>query len=100
MEAMACGCAVAASRVGGNPELVAHGETGMLFEPRDAPALAQILRLLVREPALRRELGCKAAGTITGRFSLAAAAHRMGEIYAALLPGKPPTITPAVHRPG
>src|SRR6202050_2930020 len=34
MEAMACGCSVAASRVGGNPELVAHGETGMVFEPR------------------------------------------------------------------
>ena len=31
MEAMACGCTVAASRVGGNPELVAHGETGMPF---------------------------------------------------------------------
>ena len=44
MEAMACGCCVAASRVGGNPELVAHGETGMLFEPRDAAGLAEVLR--------------------------------------------------------
>jgi glycosyltransferase involved in cell wall biosynthesis len=100
MEAMACGCAVAASRVGGNPELVAHGETGMLFEPRDAAALAQTLRLLVREPALRRELGCNAARAIAGRFSLAAAACRMGEIYATLLSGKPPTITPAARRLG
>jgi glycosyltransferase involved in cell wall biosynthesis len=71
--------------VGGNPELVAHGETGLLFEPRDAAALAQNLRLLIREPALRRELGCNAARAIATRFSLAAAARRMGEIYAALL---------------
>jgi len=33
MEAMICGIAVAASRVGGNTELVTHGETGLLFEP-------------------------------------------------------------------
>jgi glycosyltransferase involved in cell wall biosynthesis len=85
MEAMACGCAVAASRVGGNPELVTHGETGLLFEPRDPAALAQTMRLLIREPALRRDLACNAARAIAGRFSLAAAARRMGEIYAALL---------------
>jgi glycosyltransferase involved in cell wall biosynthesis len=85
MEAMACGCSVAASRVGGNPELVAHGETGMVFEPRDAAGLAQTLRLLIGEPALRRDLACNAARAIAGRFSLAAAARRMGEIYDALL---------------
>ena len=85
MEAMACGCCVAASRVGGNPELVAHGETGMLFEPRDAVGLAEILRLLVRDPVRRDELASNAARLIHSRFSLAAAARRMGEIYTALL---------------
>jgi glycosyltransferase involved in cell wall biosynthesis len=85
MEAMACGCCVAASRVGGNPELVAHGETGMLFEPRDAVGLAELLRLLVRDPALRGALASSAARLIHSRFSLAAAARRMGEIYSALL---------------
>jgi glycosyltransferase involved in cell wall biosynthesis len=85
MEAMACGCCVAASRVGGNPELVAHGETGMLFEPRDVAGLAGVLRLLVRDPALRGELALNAARLIHSRFSLRAAARRMGEIYSALL---------------
>lgn len=85
MEAMACGCCVAASRVGGNPELVAHGETGMLFEPRDAAGLAHTLRLLVRDPALRNELASRAARMIHSRFTLAAAAGRMGEIYSGLL---------------
>ena len=85
MEAMACGCCVAASCVGGNPELVVHGETGMLFEPRDAAGLAEVLRLLVRHPVRRGELARNAARLIHDRFSLEAAALRMGEIYSALL---------------
>jgi len=85
MEAMACGCCVAASRVGGNPELVADGETGMLFEPRDAAGLAEVLRLLLHDPTRRRELASNAARRIHGRFSLAAAARRMGEIYSGFL---------------
>jgi glycosyltransferase involved in cell wall biosynthesis len=85
MEAMACGCCVAASRVGGNPELVADGETGMLFEPRDAAGLAAVLRVLVRDPVRRGKLASNAARLIHSRFPLAAAARRMGEIYAELL---------------
>jgi glycosyltransferase involved in cell wall biosynthesis len=85
MEAMACGCCVAASGVGGNPELVVDGETGMLFEPRDAVGLAEVLRLLVRDPTRRHELASNAARLIHSRFSLAAAARRMGEIYSSLL---------------
>lgn len=85
MEAMACGCCVAASRVGGNPELVTHGETGMLFEPRDAAGLAGVLRLLLRDPARRGELARNAARLIQSRFSLELAARRMGEIYSTLM---------------
>ncbi len=85
MEAMACGCAVAASRVGGNPELVLRGETGMLFEPRDAAGLAAVLRLLAGNPTLRASLADNAARLVQKRFSLGAAARRMGEIYEALL---------------
>jgi glycosyltransferase involved in cell wall biosynthesis len=85
MEAMACGCCVAASRVGGNPELVTHGETGMLFEPGDAQGLAQVLRLLVRDPDRRSQLAANATRLIQTRFSLEAAAQRMGAIYSTLL---------------
>jgi len=85
MEAMACGCCVVASQVGGNPELVTHGETGMLFEPGDATGLAGVLRLLVHDPARRNELATNASRLIRSHFSLAAAAQRMGEIYTALL---------------
>jgi len=85
MEAMACGCCVAASRVGGNPELVTHAETGMLFEPRDAAGLAEILRPLVRDPARRGKLAANAARLIESRFPVESAARRMGEIYSAFL---------------
>jgi glycosyltransferase involved in cell wall biosynthesis len=85
MEAMASGCCVAASRVGGNPELVTDGASGMLFEAGDAAGLASLLRTLIADPALRRRLGEQAAESVRRQFSLAAAACRMRDIYLALL---------------
>ena len=81
MEAMACGCCVAASTAGGNPELVEDGVTGLLFPPGDAAALSKALLRLYEEPQLRNRLADAAAHSITARFSLAAAGKRMGEIY-------------------
>lgn len=85
MEAMACGCCVAASRTGGNPELVSPGKTGMLFEPRDAAGLAEMLARLVRNPALRGALAANAARLTHERFSMETSARAMGEIYERLL---------------
>jgi L-malate glycosyltransferase len=81
MEAMACGLAVIASDAGGNPELVREGCTGLLFPSGDASALASALGRLAGDVALREELGARAAAFIRDRFSLQAAAQRMGEIY-------------------
>jgi L-malate glycosyltransferase len=86
MEAMSCGCCAVASRVGGNPELITDGETGMLFEARDVDGLAETLRSLLQDSALRAALAARAQRKVQERFSLAAAAQHMGEIYAALLP--------------
>jgi len=85
MEAMACGCAVAASEVGGNPELVEHGRTGLLFPAGDAAGLAACLERLAGDDELREGLGEAGAAFIRERFPLAAAAQRMGEIYEGLL---------------
>jgi glycosyltransferase involved in cell wall biosynthesis len=85
MEAMACGCCVVASRVGGNPELVTHLETGLLFEARDSAGLASNLRLLLEQPALRADLAQNAARLMHESFGIEASARRMGEIYSLFL---------------
>jgi L-malate glycosyltransferase len=85
MEAMACGCPVVASRVGGNPELVRNLETGLLFEPGDAAGLADALRTLIENESLRRRLAEAGAQLVRERFSIRASAQRMGEIYQQLI---------------
>jgi L-malate glycosyltransferase len=80
MEAMACGCAVVASRVGGNVELVRHEDTGLLFRVGDAGDLAEKLALLVRQPALRRQLAIAGAESIR-RFSAEESLRCMERIY-------------------
>lgn len=81
MEAMACGCCPVASRVGGNPELVVPGSTGLLFEPGSVTDLVAQLRLLISHQDLRREYAEASAKRIALDFTHAAAATRMGDIY-------------------
>ena len=85
MEAMASGCAVVASRVGGNPELVIPGETGLLFEAGKTDELAAALQRLGESAPLRQQLAARASEFISGRFTVAAAARRLEEIYAGLM---------------
>ncbi len=94
MEAMACGCAAVASNVGGNPELVEDGRTGLLFESGSVEQLAAVLRLLVENEPLRLKLARAGSRFISKNFSLEAAARNMGRIYAELLkPGIEPSLT-------
>jgi len=87
MEAMACGCCAVASDVGGNPELVEHGRTGLLFPPGDSAALSASLDVLAGDDLLRRRLAEAGSAFIRERFASQAAVRRMGEIYAACLAG-------------
>ena len=85
MEAMACGCCVVASRVGGSPELVTDGETGLLFDPGDVSGLVSALDRLTRQPSLRAELASNAGRLMPRKFSLEMAARRLEEIYTMFL---------------
>ena len=69
LEYMLNGCTVVATNVGGNPEVVRHGETGVLVEPRDAAALASAITALVEDPAERLRLACSAHETVVRDFS-------------------------------
>jgi N-acetyl-alpha-D-glucosaminyl L-malate synthase BshA len=62
LEAMSCGVAVAATRVGGVPELVVDGETGLLTPPGEVEPLAAAVIELLRDHARRRAMG--AAGRV------------------------------------
>ena len=81
MEAMACGCAVVASRVGGNVELAQEGITGLTFEPGNSVELAARLRTLVEDTGLRLKLAEAGREFIHRNFTLANASQTMAAIY-------------------
>jgi len=85
MEAMACGCAVVASRVGGNPELVDDGDTGLLFPAGEEHALAARLRELIADSGLRARLAQSARRQVSARFSPTAGLASMSSIYRSAL---------------
>jgi glycosyltransferase involved in cell wall biosynthesis len=88
LEAMACGCAVIGSRVGGTPELIGNSERGLLFQPGDAADLASKLTNLIVDEPLRRELGARAAEFTREKLSIEIAARRMAAIYELVLQRK------------
>jgi len=81
MEAMACGCCAIASNVGGNPELVKSGVTGLLFEAGDPAALTAALIELVRNPGTRSRLAEQGQQFVANTFSLPVAVRTLAEIY-------------------
>jgi colanic acid/amylovoran biosynthesis glycosyltransferase len=68
-EAMAHGCAVVATSVGGLPDMVVDGETGLLVAPRDPRALRAAIDRLLADSALRTRLGQAARERISGLCS-------------------------------
>lgn len=81
LEAMAAGCPVIASRVGGNPELVEDGVTGLLFPDNDSPALAQSMRRLTCDPALRDLLSQQALAHAQCHHSITALVAATQVVY-------------------
>ncbi len=69
LEAMASGLPVVATRVGGNPELVVEGDTGLLVPAADPPALAAAMADLLTDPARLAACGQAARERALGRFS-------------------------------
>jgi glycosyltransferase involved in cell wall biosynthesis len=85
LEAMACGCSLVASRVGGTPELIGNDERGLLFQPGDAGDLAAKLTTLIEDESLRRKFGTRAAEFARRKLSIEIAARRMADIYETML---------------
>lgn len=98
LEAMAAGCPVIASAVGGNEELVSDHVTGLLFPDDDAKALAAAMQALV-DPGLRSRLAAAARSMVSERYGAAALASSTSTVYMRSLSGRAQATWPEVrHR--
>jgi glycosyltransferase involved in cell wall biosynthesis len=85
MEAAACGVPVVSTRVGGVPELVEEGVTGLLVPRGDAAALADALACLLLDPARAAAMGEAARRRAVERFSVTRHVDRLLEIWEGVL---------------
>jgi glycosyltransferase involved in cell wall biosynthesis len=85
LEAMAAARPVVTTRVGGNPELVVNGETGLLVEPADAGALATAVIRVLTDAGEGRRLGVNGLERVRSRFSIAGMVQAYEAIYDAAL---------------
>jgi len=85
LEAMACETAVVASRVGGIPEVVSGGETGLLVPPDDPASLADALNMLVRDPERAEQMGWAGRERAVAEFSWQTVAAQTAALYAELV---------------
>lgn len=88
LEAMACGCCVVGSRVGGTPELIADGERGLLFESGNVEELAAKLTILIKNVPLRKRLSTNAAEFAARDLNMERAVRCMSGIYETMLQKK------------
>jgi glycosyltransferase involved in cell wall biosynthesis len=81
LEAMAAGLPVVASAVGGVPEIVDDGTTGLLVPPGDPAALAAALERVLADAALRTRMGAAGWDRVRDRFDLAQLRRAHVEVY-------------------
>lgn len=88
IEAMASGCPVVATRVGGLPDLIEDRKTGRLVPPRDAEALARSVIDLLTDSALATEIATNARESVCKRFTVERLLRDMNQLYSQLLAKK------------
>lgn len=82
IEAMAAGCAVIASRVGGMAEIVEHEVTGLFLERNDDAALTAAISRLLTDNHLRQKMGSLAQASVIERFDRERVIDRIERLYA------------------
>ena len=89
IEALAAGLPVVASRVGGIPELISDGETGLLIPAQDPSALRNALLRCVRCPDWAKTLGAQGQATVRAHFDIETTARANEALYYELLAAAP-----------
>lgn len=87
-EAMALSLPVVACRVGGIPEVVLDGSTGILVPPGDPEAFADAVQVLIDDPDKRRRMGVAALEHVRQHFALAARVDELVALFATLIGAK------------
>ncbi len=85
LEAMAAGLPIVATKVGGNPEVVNDGVTGILVSPQDPSALAGAVVSLLNNPELMKSMGEKGRERVEANFLLSKMVKRTEEVYETLI---------------
>ena len=93
IEAMASGCPVVATRVGGLPDLIDDGETGYLVPRGDADYLGEAVTGLLRNHEEARRIGESARARVAERFTIERLIADTERLYASLL-AKSGIVTP------
>jgi glycosyltransferase involved in cell wall biosynthesis len=88
LESMSFGIPVVATAVGGNPELVRHGESGFLVPPKDAASFADAVGRVLGDPQLAQNLGQEGREIVERDFALETVAARYAELYRGILNGE------------
>ena len=81
LEAMSYSCAIAASNVGGIPQMILNGQTGLLFQPKSTASIEETLQKLLDDPALCRNLGKAARELVSNQFSMDKYIQKLLSIY-------------------
>ncbi len=97
-EAMILGKPVVASRIGGIPEMIRDGETGLLVQPGDPGALASAVARLLKDPELRALLGSQAHRYAARTFDIAENKKPFARLLRSLAAGEPGTNALGYHR--
>jgi glycosyltransferase involved in cell wall biosynthesis len=88
LEAMARSLPVIASRVGGVPEIIDDGVTGILVAPADPRAIAEAIRLLLRNREKAYTLGANACERVKKNFGINLMVEKIEKLYNTLLYSK------------
>jgi glycosyltransferase involved in cell wall biosynthesis len=80
-EAMACGVPAIGTTIGGIPEVIEDGQTGLLVKPRDEEALARALTSLLEDEEKRRSLAERGRGRVNASFTWEKVTDRLLRVY-------------------
>jgi len=87
LEALACGTPIVGSAVGGIPEIVRTGSTGVLVPARDVAALRDTIRSLLQDPARRAQMAADCRRIAVEEYALEGQVRRYLQLYQAALSG-------------